>query len=260
MNRALYTSAIGMMTQMQNMEVISNNIANVDTTGFKKDETVVQTFSEEMFRILNDEKLGYNLTKFDSQVGELALGNFVTQVHTDFATGIMKNTGGVYDLAFQGDGFFAIADLDDQGEVIERYTRDGSFTLNHNGELVTKSGNYVLGQNGVITLPSADIIVNGAGEIFSQGEFVDRLLVVDFENPESLRKYGGNLYDSIEESVMIESNALVLQNNLEGSNVNAVSEMVKMISVSRIYEMGQKLVQTQDSILAKAVSDIARKV
>lgn len=260
MNRALYTSAIGMMTQMKNMDVITNNIANVDTTGFKKEETVVQTFSEEMFKIMNDKKEYYALTKFDDNIGDMALGNYVSLVHTDFAQGSLRTTNNPYDFALEGSGFFCISTQDNNGNEVERYTRDGTFTLNQDGVLITKSGYPVLGENGPITLDSVNIKVNEHGELYSEGEFIDKLKIVDFENLESLRKYGENLYDAIDESVQIESNAVVLQEITENSNVNTVSEMVKMISVSRVYEMGQKLVQTQDSILGKAVNDIARKV
>ncbi len=260
MNRALYTSAIGMMTQMNNMEVITTNIANVDTTGFKRDETAVQTFSETMFKILNEEEVGYGIKKYDNNIGEMALGNYVSVVATDFSMGAIEPTKGTFDLALDGEGFFCVATLDENDEVVEKYTRDGSFTLDNEGNLITKSGYFVLGENGVINMSSVDVFIDENANVYLSGEFVDKLKIVNFENPETLRKYGENLYDSIEESEIIESEAVVYQGYIERSNVNTVTEMVKMISVARIYELGQKLVQTQDSILGKAVSDIARKV
>ena len=257
MNRGLYTSAIGMMTQMNNIDVITNNIANVDNSAFKKDTTVVQSFSEELMKRLNDPT--QSLIKRDNNIGTVSLGNFITEVSTDFTIGSMEKTGGTYDLAINGDGFFAIETTDENGNILEKYTRDGSFTVNANKELMTKEGNYVLGENGRIVIPDGNISISENGYIYSNGEFVDRLKLVDFENKESLRKYGDNLYDKIDESVEKPFTGSILQQHIETSNVNVVDEMVKMINVSRVYELNQKMVQTQDTILGKAVNDIARK-
>lgn len=262
MNRALYTAGIGMITQMKNMDVITNNIANENTTGFKRDEISIQTFSETMFKVLNDESTGYGIQKYDSEIGKMALGNYVSLIHTDFSAGRLIPTEGTFDLALEGDGFFCIATVDENGDVVEKYTRDGRFTLDHEGNLVTKQGEYVLGENGVISANSVDVFVDEDGSFYLSGEYVDKLRIVDFEDTEVLRKCGENIYEAIddEDTVMIESNAMVYQGYLESSNVDTVTEMVKMIEVARIYELGQKLVQTQDAILGKAVSDIARKV
>lgn len=256
MNRGLYTSAIGMMTQMNNMDVITNNIANVDNTGFKKDTTVVQSFSEELMKKFNDPT--ESLIKRDNNIGTVSLGNFVTEVSTDFSVGSMKQTGGTYDLAINGDGFFAIETVDN-GNIVEKYTRDGSFTVNNNNELMTKEGNYVLGENGRIIIPNGKISISENGYIYSNNEFVDKLKIVDFENKESLRKYGDNLYNKIDESVEKPFTGTILQSHIETSNVNAVDEMVKMIAVSRAYELNQKMVQSHDTILGRAVNDIAKK-
>lgn len=258
MNRSLYTSAVGMMTQMNNMQVITNNIANVDTTGYKSDTSVVQSFSEELFKRLDDPTESL-VSQLDSSIGGMSLGNFVTEISTNFTNGAFKETGGTYDLALEGSGFFCLEVTDNYGNTSEKYTRDGSFTANANGELVTKEGNYVLGQNGVITIPNGNVTISENGYIYSNGEFVDVIKMVDFENKETLRKTADNIYETIAESVEEPATCTILQRHLEASNVNIVTEMVKMISVSRIYEMGSKLVETQDSILGKAVSDIARK-
>ena len=257
MNRGLYTSAIGMMTQMNNMDVVTNNIANVDNTAFKKDTNVVQSFSEELMKIFDDKTR--SLVKRDNTIGKVSLGNFVTEVSTDFSTGSMKKTEGTYDLAIDGEGFFVVETLNKDGSTSEKYNRDGSFTINNNNELVTKEGNYVLGENGRIVIPSGKVIISEKGSIYSNGEFVDKLKLVDFENKETLRKYGDNLYDKINETVEKPFQSDILQNHIETSNVNVVNEMVKMINVSRIYELNQKMVQSHDTILGKAVNEIAKK-
>lgn len=257
MIRGLYTSAIGMITQMNKMDTVTNNIANVDNTAFKQDNAIVQSFSEQMMRIFDDPEK--RLVKQNNEIGKVTLGNFITDIYTNFSTGSIKETGGAYDLAIEGNGFFAIEFADKNGNVSEKYTRDGSFTLNSKGELVTKEGNYVLGDNGRIIIPSGNISISENGYIYANGEFVDRIKLVDFENKETLRKYGHNLYSKIDETKVKPFKARIIQNHLESSNVNVVDEMVKLINVSRIYEVNAKMVETHDSILGKAVNELGRK-
>ncbi|MDE6181578.1 MAG: flagellar basal-body rod protein FlgF [Eubacteriales bacterium] len=257
MIRGLYTSAIGMITQMNKMDTITNNIANVDTTGFKEDNAVVQSFSENMMKIFDDPE--QKLIKRDNNIGKVSLGNFVTEVYTDFSNGSIKETTGTYDFAIDGEGFFAIECLEKDGSTIERYTRDGSFTLNSNRELITKEGNYVLGDNGRITIPNGEVSISENGYIYVDGEFVDRLKLVNFENLESLRKYGDNLYDRIDETVEKPFNSRLIQGHLEGANVNIVDEMVRLINVSRIYEVNSNMIKSHDNVMGKAVNELGKK-
>ncbi len=257
MVRGLYTSAVGMMTQMQKMDVVSNNIANSDTVGFKKDTVVVRSFSEELSKRLDDPK--YRLIKFNQGIGNMSLGVFVDEVYTDFSTGSFEETNGSLDCAISGEGFFAINVTNRNGDTVERYTRDGSFTLDSENNLRTNDGNYVVGEGGNINIPNGVISIDAKGNIFSNNEFVDRIKIVDFSNKESLRKVGDNLYETIDESQEQDFTGSVIQNRLEGSNVNSVQEMVKMISLARNYEANQKMIQTHDSTLNRAVNDIGRK-
>lgn len=257
MIRGLYTSAIGMITQMNKMDTITNNIANVDTTGFKEDNAIVQSFSEEMMKILDDPER--RLIKRNNDIGKVTLGNFITEVYTDFSNASIKETTGTYDFAIEGEGFFAIEHLDKNGNSTEKYTRDGSFTVNQYGELVTKNGHYVLGDNGRITIPNGQVSISENGYIYANGEFVDRLKLVNFENLDTLRKYGSNLYDKIDDTIEKPFNAKVMQGHLEGANVNVVDEMVKLINVSRIYEVNSNMIQSHDSVIGKAVNDLGRK-
>lgn len=254
MIRGLYTSAIGMITQMNNMDTITNNIANVDTTAFKEDKAIVQSFSEKMMKIFDNPE--QKLIKRNNNVGKVTLGNFITEVYTDFSNGSFKETSGKYDFAIEGEGFFAIECVDGN---IERYTRDGSFTVNSNGELVTKEGNYVLGDNGRIIIPNGEISISENGYIYANGEFVDRLKLVNFENLDTLRKYGDNLYDKIDETIEKPFNAKIIQGHLEGGNVNIVDEMVKLINVSRIYEVNSNMIQSHDTVIGKAVNELGKK-
>ncbi len=257
MIRGLYTSAVGMMTQMQKMDVVSNNIANADTTGFKKDTVVVRSFSEELAKRLDDPK--YRLIKFNQGIGNMSLGVFVDEVYTDFSTGAMEETNGSLDFAISGDGFFAVSVTDRNGETTEKYTRDGSFTLDAENNLRTTEGNYVVGEGGNINIPNGIITVDENGNVYSNNEFVDRIKLVDFANKESLRKAGDNLYETIDESEQLDFTGRVIQGRVESSNVNPVQEMVKMISLARNYEANQKMIQTHDTTLNRAVNDIGRK-
>lgn len=257
MIRGLYTSASGMIVQMNKMDVVSNNIANANTTAFKKDSTVTQAFSQELTKRLDDPK--YKLIEHEKPIGKMSLGTFVSQVNTDFSTGSLNQTGGDLDVAIEGDGFFVISVKDSSGKTTEKYSRDGAFSLTADGTLVDKNGNQVMGEKGKITIANGDISIFPNGDIYSGTELVDRLKLVDVENKDSLRKYGDNLYDSIEETKIIPFKGKVLQNYLEVSNVNTVQEMVKMITVSRVYEANSKMIQTHDSTLQRAVNELGKK-
>jgi flagellar basal-body rod protein FlgG len=125
---------------------------------------------------------------------------------------------------------------------------------------MTKEGNYVLGRDGKIALPGAgsNVRISENGTIFYNDREIDKLLMTDFENPESLRKVGDNLYSGTEETREKAFSGKILQGYLESSNVNTVREMVDMISVMRTYEANQKVIQTQDETLKKAVNDVGR--
>ncbi len=257
MIRGLYTSALSMITQMNKMDVISNNMANVDTIGFKKDSAVTSAFSEEMMKRLNDPE--YTFLSVPHDVGGVTLGVFVQNIATDFRSGSFKQTDGDLDLALSGAGFFIINYTDKDGNEVETYSRDGSFTLSEDKKLLTKDGFSVMGQNGPVSNLNGKITIDEKGNILSDGVFVDRLKIIDFENKNTLKKIGNNLYEAREESVQRASNAKVVQGFLESSNVNSVSEMVEMISVSRLYEANQKIITIHDQTLGRAVNDIARK-
>lgn len=256
MNRGLYTAAVGMITQMNRMDIVTNNIANANTTAFKKDIDITQSFSDELMYRLNDSNSSLNTNK---SIGSVSLGNFVSEVYTDFSAGSLEQTENPYDLAISGSGFFTISYTLENGETSEKYTRDGSFTLNNEGFLVTTEGYKVLGENGEINIPNGIVTISENGYIYCDGEYVDRLKLTDVENTESLRKIGDNIYSSTDETVLTQFNGSIMQNYLEGSNVNIVEEMVEIISLSRVYEANAKMIETEDSILQKAVSQIGNR-
>ncbi len=275
MNRSLYIGGLGMMTQMKSMDVVSNNIANVNTTGYKQDSVATRSFDEEFLKRINDNNtnnnagaslnppfypnLGKNINP--PKIGNLNLGLTVDEVFTKFGNGGLQQTANNLDLALDGDGFFAVQKLDANGEATEMYTRDGSFTVDNLNRLMTKDGHFVLGQDGTITLSSnAPPIIDEDGAIIENGTVVDTIKIITVENKDYFRKFGENLYSTLDGAEIVQSNALVRQGYVESSNVNSAREMVNLINISRLYEANQKVVTTSDTLLGKAVNDIARRV
>ena len=141
-----------------------------------------------------------------------------------------------------------------------KYTRDGAFIVNTQGYLVTKDGDFVLGNNSApIQLdPAAEVEIDSLGRIFQNGEFANQLRIVDVEDTNYLKKFGENLYELTEGGAETEAPATVRQSYLEQSNVQVVSEMVELITVTRAYEANQKMIQNIDSTLDKSVNTVGR--
>ena len=249
MVRGLYSGALGMMTQMQRMDVISNNLANADTTSFKRDHVVSHSFSEQFLYRINDP----GIRMFNPKVGRVNPGVFVDDVFTVFTQGPLRETHNSFDFALSGQGFFVI---DVNGH--ELYTRDGNFTIS-NGMLMTAAGGRVQGIDGDIILPNGDTKVNEQGEILVNNEVIATLRLVNFSDLHSLRKMQDNLYFTTEGSEEIPADAQVLQGFIESSNIDVVREMVEMINISRAFETNSRMVTIIDQTLQNAVSDIARR-
>lgn len=258
MIRGLYTAGLGMITQMNKMDVITNNLANVNTTGYKTDNVITKTFSEELMNKVESNIEGAKLNTINS-IGNFSYGLSVDNINTNFAQGSLKNTNGDLDLAISGDGFFSINKMDNDNNQLETYTRDGSFSISSDGRLITKDGYEVVGQNGKIILPKGIISISNNGEIYVDGNYIDKIKLVDFQDKGELRKIGENLYTTTEFANVQDFKGDVKQGYLETSNVNSVKEMVEMINLNRIYEANQKIVTIQDTILGKAVSELAGK-
>ncbi|HHY78354.1 MAG TPA: flagellar hook-basal body protein, partial [Clostridiales bacterium] len=183
-------------------------------------------------------------------------GVHTSVVVTDFTQGSLSPTENPLDVAISGSGFFTV-----ETENGERYTRDGSFSLNADGYIVTKDGHMVLGENGYIQINGNDIRIDEKGNIYSGGELIDRLKLVDFQDYSALMKEGSNLYTIISEEWMGQEKAFestIKQGFIEGSNVNAVKEMTDMITMLRSYEANQRLIRAHDELLEKAVNEVGR--
>ena len=203
------------------------------------------------------------------KLGDITYGVHLGQVYTDYSTGSFKVTDNTTDFAIDGNGFFAIAFTDKQGNTSVKYTRDGSFTVNTEGYLVTKDGDYVLNATGAMNGdpsrnnfiqvdPNETVTVNKMGYVIQNDQVVGTLGVVDVDNYDYLEKYGENMYNLLDGGNRIATDAKVEQGVLETSNVNVVNEMVNMITIQRAYEANQKVITSIDSTLDRAVNNVGR--
>ena len=258
MVKGLYTAYTGLRNEQRRLDVIANNMANSNTTGYKKMGATSQSFDRELGIRVDDTSDAY----LYKGIGTVSLGVKIGETYTDFSQGGFRETGNPYDVALEGNGFFTISTTDKSGVEHIRYTRDGSFTVTREGYLVTKDGDFVLGANNQrIRIPGADtaeVSMDSLGNIFANEVPVGQLQIVDFENYEALSLYGENMFEALPEAGMVAGAALTRQGYLETSNVNVINEMVSMITVTRAYETNQKMMQTIDSTLDKAVNQIGK--
>ncbi|HBV81829.1 MAG TPA: flagellar basal-body rod protein FlgF [Lachnospiraceae bacterium] len=253
MLRGLYTAYTGMLNEQYRMDIMSNNLANADTTGFKKEGSTSQAYSEVMAVKIKDVTENPNTPK---RLGNMSLGVKIGETYTDFSQGSLRDTGNTYDIAIGGDGFFNIEFTSKSGETSTKYTRAGSFTLTKDGYLVTKDGDYVLGENGRIQLSTTagNTVFDESGNIFQDGTLVASLKLTEFEDTNYLTHYGETMWDAKEGAVQQDAeDAQIYQGYLEMSNASVVKEMVNMITISRQYESNQKMLTTFDESLEKSM-------
>ena len=246
-----------MNSQWANLEVVANNMANISSTGYKKDEAVFSSLPSLSISRLYDNIIkspaGYKDTA--PFVGGLGTGVGIDDIITIHSDGPIQLTDSPFDLAIQGQGFFCIST-----PAGERYTRDGRFTRDAEGYLSTISGNRVLSDlNLPIEISEGDFVVNEEGMVFVNREEIERLKVVSFDEKEDLIKQGAGLFKKREVvNPKVAEGALIKQGYLELSNVNAISEMVKMIEIQRLYEANQKVVLAYDDLMRRGIDDVGR--
>ena len=245
-----------MINQQKRLDTVTNNLANASTTGFKREGLTSKSFDQMLTVKLNDLSVPY----LNEGIGKMSLGVKIGENYTDYSQGSLKETGNTYDLALAGNGFFTISYTDKKGNTSEKYTRDGEFTMDSEGYLRTLEGDYVQGEGGAIMIPveTSEVSIRDNGDIYADGEYVDSLRIVDFEDYNNIEKFGENLYSVVDGATETESTAAVKQGYLEMSNINVVKEMVEMITISRAYESNQKLIQTEDDMLDKSVNQVGK--
>lgn len=246
MLKGLYTSALSLAVLNKKQEVTANNLANSVTPGYKKETVIEGTFPGMLLRRLDDPPAEDGLPPV---VGNIALGVQLTDIVTDYSKGMQVATGDPLHFALNGGGYFTV--LTPAGE---RYTRNGEFNLSAAGVLCTIDGFPVLGQSGEIAAAAGEISIDSAGAVYSGGRKIDSLRIVTCGEPPV--KEGSSLFFS--ENVEEMEKPELIQGFIEESNATAITEMVNMIDIMRAYEANQKVLQTHDATLEKAVNEIGR--
>lgn len=255
MMRSLSTAGTGMVAQQLNLDTISNNLANVNTTGYKAERAEFQDLIYQNYRLSGASAGGSAIQPVAMQIG---LGTQFASTGSDFSNGPLQATSNPLDLAISGGGFFKIELPNGQNA----YTRDGSFKTNQTGDLVTNDG-YLVVPNVTIPAGATQITVSQNGVVSAQlpgqnqPQQLGQLKLTVFSNPAGLTRVGQNLYTpggasgEPQDEIPGESGAGQVQSGfLEGSNVQIVTEMVNMITAQRAYEINSKAVQTADGMLS----------
>jgi flagellar basal-body rod protein FlgG len=245
MSGAIYQAASGALLQQMRLEVLSNNLANVSTAGYKSDKVV--------FRLSSDQ----SDTAATHSPGRLSPYAPPMEAAIDHANGPLTQTGNPMDLAIVGKGFFEV-----QGPAGPLYTRNGHFTVNQDGLLSTSQGLPVVGQSGEISIGTGHVQINGNGDIYVNGAMSDTLKIVDFDVATHLQKQGDTLFAPSQEDQVqsVDEGYEIAQGYVEGSNVNAVRTMTEMIETLRIFEAYQKVIRAVDDTTAKTVNEVGVSV
>jgi len=246
MSGTIYMATSGAEVQRMRMQILSNNLANINTAGYKEDRTV--------FRV-PDEKLNEGAGEASPYGASESFYKPVIPMtsYTDFSNGPIQRTGNPLDLAIDGEGFFSI-----QTDEGLRYTRNGSFTINADGVLATPDGDPVLGEGGEIAVDGADVSFDGSGSVIVDGTVTDKLKIVKISDPEALHKIGKSLFQLDETKGTEEALEFggVQQGYLEGSNVNAIKAMTELIEVQRGFESYQKMIRTMGEMASRVISGV----
>ena len=258
MVKGLYTAYTGMLNEQNRMDIMTNNLANASTVGFKKEGSTSQSFDSLLAYKLKDGSVGLERKQ---NIGRNTPGVKIGENYTDFSQGSFRITGNTFDLALTDAGFFAVEFTNKAGETSTRYTRAGNFTLNKEGYLVNNDGDYVLDVNNrhIKLDPLKETAITSDGGIYQgNGNAIAKIQVVDFEDYDYLKRTGETFFAPIEGAKMINSAAQVQSGYLEMANVQVVSEMVNMISITRQYESNQKVLQTMDNTLEIATRELGK--
>jgi flagellar basal-body rod protein FlgF len=245
----LYLSATGIMTSSYKQDVIANNLANSETTGFKRD---LPDFRQRLTAAQERRSPG---SWSDPLLEGMGGGLLIQPNHSDFAQGDMKQTGSPLDVAIQGEGFFKV---DDHGKPL--LTRDGRFMVNHDGLLVLTGGQKVLdSKNQPIQLSTdSPVSIQGDGQITQGGQTAAKLGVFDVPDKRALTKVGNDLLTFPKAMDLTASNSALHSEYLEQSNVDSTTEMAELMDTQRQLEANANMIHTQDSTLQLLVNNVGK--
>ncbi|WP_319525255.1 flagellar basal-body rod protein FlgF [uncultured Desulfosarcina sp.] len=246
MSGGMYLAAAGALVQQMRLEMLANNVANINTVGYKGEKSV--------FRV-PEEMTATEATT--SEEGLQSLSPYAPPFSTrvDFSQGAIHQTGNPLDVALNGEGFFSVQTPDGV-----QYTRQGSFTLNTEGVLVTQDGYPVLGEGGEIAIEGGNVEIDELGNVSVDGDEVGRLQVTAFADNKNLKKTGNGRFASNDPAVVGNrpENTSVQQGHLESANVNPVQAMTEMIETSRAFEAYQKVIQSADEATEKSINNVGK--
>ncbi|MCI0332236.1 MAG: flagellar basal-body rod protein FlgG [Planctomycetes bacterium] len=255
--QTLYTAATGMEALETKLDVIANNMANINTTGFKKDRANFEDIFYRQYRLPGAEDGDGNRTSTGIEVG---LGTRVSSTQSNYEQGAFETTGNQLDLAIEGDGFFQVQNPN--GDFY--YTRAGNFGLNAQGELVLGSANNGYRIEPSVTIPpeATDVVITSDGQVqirtqdSTNLQTIAQLRLAKFVNPDGLLKLGDNLYqktdasgDETVDTPGVQGFGNLRQGFLEASNVEPVTELIDLITTQRAFELNSQVVQAGDQIM-----------
>lgn len=254
MIKELYTAALGMIPQQMKLEIGANNLSNANTIGFKKERLFERAIIEAKLNILNNS-------------GFAESSDIPNSTYTDFSVGNFEKTGNPLDLAIENpDAFFEVED-----EEGNRYlTRAGNFTLNKEGSICAKDGKFLIADTGRLNIMreftvdtssientiSSNIRITERGEVYLNQALIGRIQLVQVDNPETLEKVSGVYFKPTENTIykyLEYENTAIRQGWVEQSNVNPIEEMVGFIELQRLFDLGAKVIQTQDQTLDQSI-------
>lgn len=252
MIRSLYTTVSSLISLENKQNTITSNMANANTTGYKKEDLIMKSFDEVL--IQNKDKIMGN-KNVKQRLGTLSLGAEIDTVNTKYTQGDLKSTDRMWDFGINGRGFFTV-----QTEAGQVFTRDGNFIAGNDGYLTTTTGDKVLGRNTAtgavepVYVGNSEFALDENNGVVIDGAIGQVLLTADFEDYDSLEKMGNNYYTG--ENPIFNAAVDVRQRYLEGSNVNVTTEMVDMLTTMRNFETNQKILTMIDESLGKAASEV----
>lgn len=253
MEQGLYSLGSSMQYLQKKVNVISNNVSNSDTNGFKKDIVLGRSFNGILSRQMEKFMPGAE-KRFNSGLLTFKPGIYVEQVVTKFNQGRLEDTDNNNDVAISGNGFITINT--DEGPA---YVRSASVQTDEEGYLSVPMKGRVVGQRGFIRTKSDDFTIDKSGTVYVDGKRIDTISVVDFLNVEAFQKKGNGTYiNSKGLENITQANCEILQGKIEASNVDMTEEMISMIEVSRRYETSQRVIQMLDQIYELAANEIGR--
>lgn len=248
MSRGFYTLASGMLTQQRKIDISSNNIANMNTAGYKKEQAVTSNFGSLLINKYKQNGINEEATP----INNVSLIRVLEENNSIHSQGSLEETGSITDFAIMGAGFFAI---DDNGQIL--YTRNGSFNIDEEGYLMLEGSGRVQGEFGDIYIGTDKFVFSEDGSIIVDDEVVDNIAVYDFADYNSLNKIREGLFISDTEPDLIDY-PLIVNKTIERSNVNITEEMTGMMSSQRALQSAAQALKIYDMINDKAVNEIGK--